>query len=60
LGGGSGSPVFRPKPRIGAVLYGHVIAGNQDLNNPVTIVQSVEAILQYGYVPKAFLEVNVA
>jgi hypothetical protein len=53
LGGDSGSPVFRPEPRIGAVLYGHVILSNLDPNDPVTIVQSVEVILQYGYVPKA-------
>jgi hypothetical protein len=52
LGGDSGSPVFRYEPRIGAILYGHVIAVNPDLN--LTLAQSVEVILQYGYVPKLF------
>ncbi len=54
LGGDSGAPVFRYEPRIGAVLYGHVIASNLDPNNPHTVAQSVEVILEYGYVPKLF------
>ena len=54
LGGDSGAPVFRYEPRIGAVLYGHVILSNLDPNDPLTIVQSVEVILEYGYVPKLF------
>jgi hypothetical protein len=54
LGGDSSAPVFRYEPRIGAVLYGHVVASNLDPNNPLAIVQSVEVILEYGYVPKLF------
>jgi len=56
LKGDSGSPVFRTDRYIGAILFGHVIAvaENQDPNNPFTIAQSIEVILQYGYTPKTF------
>jgi hypothetical protein len=56
LGGDSGSPVFSVDRYVGAILFGHVIAGsaNQDPNNPRTIAQSTQALLQYGYAPRTY------
>jgi hypothetical protein len=53
--GDSGSPVFKTKYwyntniPYAAYIVGHVVAGNSDPLNPITIVEAIDAITDFGY-----------